>query len=128
MTLWRLSLLLALSLLVACGEADRESVFETLRSPRGDYVLIATVIEPWFPQGPHRVAIYVERGEGGERVRVAKAALAYDGVPFTKKNIGMRWIGAQEALVCLRATDRPDQGVRVTVHRDTPKGELRPGC
>lgn len=112
----------------ACAEADREHEFESLNSPRNDFQLIATVIEPWFPQGPHQVAVYVRIVQTGLSQQVAKTELAYDGIPFTKNNIAIRWISDEAALVCLRATDRPDKGVRVTVHQGQPKAELRAGC
>ena len=34
-------------------------------------------------------------------------------MPFTTRNIAVRWVAASEVLVCLRATDLPDHGVLV---------------
>lgn len=123
---WPLLGLLLMNL-VGCAEQDRESLFAELPAPAGHYTLIATVVEPWFPQGPHQVLIYVAR-EQSAKVEVARSALAYDGVPFTERNIGMRWVSDDEALVCLRATDRPDRSIHVNVRHDPPQGALRDGC
>ena len=116
-------------LLVACSEADRAKVFDTAQSPHGDYTLTATVIEPWYPQGPYYVALDLIRAKNAVSERLLKTTLAYDGVPFTKKNIGIRWTGDHAALACLRATDRPDKGIQITVHEDaTVSTQLRVGC
>ena len=117
-----------LVLLPGCAEQDRESVFKVLKAPHADTLLTATVIEPWFPQGPHQVVIYVQGDAAAPRIEVARTELAFDGVPFTDKNIGMRWVSGSEALICLRATDRPDKSVYVNVKDGTPRGELRQGC
>lgn len=114
--------------LTACSEQDRASDFASLTAPGGGSVLITTVVEPWFPQGPHQVVVYVQTGADAPRVEVARTELAHDGVPFTARNIGMRWISDEGALVCLRATDRPDRSVYVDARRQPPTGELRDGC
>ena len=50
--------LLLLGLLSAgCSEAERTTVFEIAASPHGDYALTTYVIEPWFPHGPHFIAL-----------------------------------------------------------------------
>ena len=116
------------ALLTACAEADRAQDFASLPSPGGGHLLTATVVEPWFPQGPWQVVIYVQSGADAPRLEVARAKLAYDGVPFTRHNIGMRWTAERTALVCLRAADRPDKSVFVDVRGATPTGELRDGC
>ena len=113
--------------LAACGETRRAHDFDSVDSP-GGAVLTVTVVEPWFPQGPHQVVIYVQPEREAPRVEVARTTLAYDGVPFTHANINMTWIGADQAIVCLRATDRPDKSVHVDAHRRPPTGELRDGC
>lgn len=110
-----------------CSEADRAHDFGSLTGP-GGAVLTTTVVEPWFPQGPHQVVVYVQTQAESPRVEVARTTLAYDGVPFTRSNINMSWTGAHEAIVCLRATDRPDRSVRVSVHHESPRGELHDGC
>ena len=112
----------------ACSEQNRATDFESLIAPGGDAVLTTTVVAPWFPQGPHQVVIYIQPNATAPRIEVARTELAYDGVPFTQRNIGMRWIGATDALVCLRATDRPDRSVHVNVRHQPPTGELRDGC
>ncbi|MGD9601388.1 MAG: hypothetical protein AB7O21_09340 [Gammaproteobacteria bacterium] len=112
-----------------CAESERSTVFESLASPSGDFVLTATVIAPWFPQGPHQVALDLTAARTGERQPLLKSELAYDGVPFTRRNIAMRWTSERAAFVCLSATDRPDKGIQITV---PPAGaarvEVRTGC
>jgi len=115
-------------LVAACDEAGRATDFASLTAPGGRYVLTTTVIAPWFPQGPHQVVVYVQLDAQAPRVELARASLAYDGVPFTRHNIGMRWTSDDEALVCLRATDRPDRSVHVNMRRQPPSGELHDGC
>ena len=120
--------LLAALLSVACSEAARESEFLRVLAPTGDWQIITTVIEPWAPQGPHFVVVYAQRGAQGARVPVGRAELAYDGIPCSNHNINLRWISDTEALVCLRASDRPDQSVHVTIRSAVPTGVLRKGC
>ena len=124
------SVLLAASaaLLVACGNAGREQDFEALGSPRGDLVLVTTVIAPRLPFGPHRVAIYLQVGRDAVRQRLGSAELAYEGVPYTRQNIAMRWVADDEALVCLRASDRPDRSFHVKVEGEQATAKLAPGC
>jgi hypothetical protein len=118
-----------LLVIVGCSETDRTQTFDTVLSPHGEFALIADVIDPWFPQGPHYVAIAVRMAPDAPPRRLVKTELAYDGVPFTRTNIGIRWTSDRTALVCLRATDRPDKGVLVTIEADgTPRAELRQGC
>lgn len=120
---------LTTALLAACAEADRSQIFDTVTSPHGDYILNAIVIEPWIPQGPYFVALDLTSTKNATPQRLIKTELAYDGVPFTRKNIGVRWTADYTALVCLRASDRPDQGVQITVHGDgTAVAQLRTGC
>src|SRR5512137_368526 len=83
-------------LLTACSEADRATDFASLTAPRGDYVLTATVIAPWFPEGPHQVVVSVQLDAKSPRIELARTSLAYDGVPFTRQNIGMRWTSDEE--------------------------------
>ncbi|MSR15703.1 MAG: hypothetical protein EXR86_14350 [Gammaproteobacteria bacterium] len=117
----RAQLLATLALMLAgCAESNRTIVFDTVAAPRGDYTLVALVITPWFPQGPHQVALDLIQTADGGTERLIKTSLAYDGVPFTKQNIGLRWTADHSALVCLRATDRPDQGVQITVETGQP--------
>ncbi len=127
---WGRGGLLALAaLLVACAESTRTTLFESLPSPQRDFTLDVFVIEPWFPQGPYRIAIELVRGADNARERLVDTTLAYDGVPFTKQNIAARWIGARAAFVCLSATDRPDQGIQISASADAPAVvEQRTGC
>jgi len=113
---------------VACSEAERATDFASLTAPGGRYVLTTAVIAPWFPQGPHQVVVYVQLEAQSPRIELARTSLAYDGVPFTRHNIGMRWTSDDEALVCLRATDRPDKSIHVNMRRQPPSGELQDGC
>ena len=124
----RKALLLSACLLVACDQAGREQDFEALGSPRGDLILITTVIAPWLPLGQHRVAVYLQVGREAARQRLASTELAYDGVPFTRQNIAMRWVADDEALVCLRASDRPDKSFHVKVEGEQATARLAPGC
>ncbi len=115
-----------LLLLFACSEASREEVFTRLRSPDKKHTLLVTVIAPAFPLSPHKVVVYLEPQDAAQAQRLSTTTLANDGVPFTTKNIGARWISADQALVCLRAADRPDRGVRVTV--SPPRATVVQGC
>ena len=128
-SLLRLMWLAALGLIGACSDASRTQEFAAVASPHGDYTLVAAVIEPWFPQGPYLVSLALKVTASGQVQPLIKTDLAYDGVPFTTKNIAVRWTGAREALACLRASDRPDKAVQVTV---APDGQaqviMRPGC
>lgn len=127
--LLRRALLLALvGLGAACGEAGRAKDFASLTAPGGRYVLTTTVVEPWFPQGPHKVVVYVQIDAQSPRIELVRTTLAYDGVAFSRHNIGMRWTSEEEALVCLRATDRPDRSVHVNMRQQPPSGELHDGC
>lgn len=123
------ALLLILGLLAGCSEAGRTTEFGAADSPSGEHRLIALIVEPWFPQGPHEVVLVLERVPGGAREELLRTELAYDGVPFTERNIGLRWTSPQTAVVCLSATDRPDKGVRIAV---PPGGAatavLKEGC
>jgi hypothetical protein len=111
---------LFVSLAAACSEAGRATDFASLTAPGGQYVLTTTVIAPWFPQGPHKVVVYVQLDAQSPRIELARTSLAYDGVPFSRHNIGMRWTSEDEALVCLRATDRPDKSVHVNMRQQPP--------
>ena len=123
------TLLLAAWITTGCSEASRTSVFETALSPHGDYTLTAYVIEPWFPHGPHHIALELHDQKADTREQLLKTELAYDGVPFTKRNIGLRWTGERSAFMCLSATDRPDKGVQITLPRTgASRVVLRKGC
>lgn len=117
------------ALVAGCGDAARTTLFDSAAAPDGAHTLNAYVIEPWFPQGPHRVRLTLESREGGDPIPLLETPLAWDGVPFTKRNIGLRWTGPRTALVCLSATDRPDQGVQITIDADgSARAVLRQGC
>ena len=124
----RSALLVACALATACTRGAPEQDFETLGSPRGDIILVTTVTAPRLPFGPHRVAVYVQVGRDAARQRLGSAELAYDGVPFTRQNIAMRWVADDEALVCLRASDRPDRSFHVKVEGEQATAKLAPGC
>ena len=122
-------LLFALTLLTGCSEAGRTTEFDAAEAPSGEHRLIALIIEPWFPQGPHEVVLALESPPGGARQELLRTELAYDGVPFTRRNIGLRWTSARTAVVCLSATDRPDKGVRISVPEKGPAVmTLKEGC
>ena len=120
-----LALLLVLS---ACGNDAGERDFAVLPAPRADIILVTTVTPPVLPFGPHRVTVYVQVGRQAVRQRLGAATLASDGVPFTPQQIGMRWVADDEALICLRATDRPDQSFHVKVEGEQATARLAPGC
>jgi hypothetical protein len=111
--------------LIACG--GTESDFESIESPDGKHILIVTVTVPSLPHALHRVNTYIETRDSGIRQKLLESPLANDGVPFTAKNIGVRWTSATTALVCLRPTDLADHGIRIDVS-GTPSAELKPGC
>lgn len=118
-----------LSLCIGCSEAARTTVFESATSPHGEYTLTTSVVAPWFPHGPHFVSLELLKNQSGAREQLLKTELAYDGVPFTKRNINLRWTGERSAFLCLSATDRPDKGVQITLLRSgAARAELRTGC
>lgn len=103
--------LLTLAVLAGCGGGVEETFSETT-SPDGQWVLRITVAEPSGPQSKFGVVAYVESA-AGTTTEVLRTTLENDGVPFTSTNIAPRWIAASTALLCLRATDRPDRGLRI---------------
>lgn len=126
-SVWRrpsLSLLL-LSAVIGCSQTESE--FDRKRSPHGEADLIVTVAESALPHGKFKIFIYVALNGGAPQQLIA-TTMENDGVPFTKKNIGLRWTSANQALVCLRPTDLPDRGVFVTLSDKKPSAELRTGC
>lgn len=110
--------LLVALLLAGCG-AGEATVFDQVASPDGRWLLTITVAEPRGLEGPFYVAARLGPADAvpatgalpGEPVFETK--LENDGVPFTRRNISARWNGATSALLCLRATDRPDRGIRL---------------
>lgn len=127
---WGVWALLMVVLLAGCSsEAERTSEFDRADSPQGTHRLLALIIEPRFPQGPHEVALEVEDLASHTRRRLLQTELAWDGVPFTRRNIALRWTTPRSAVMCLSATDRPDKAVRVTVGEDGEvRVEMREGC
>lgn len=109
---WFAAGLLVAALLGGCG-AGEERVFETYESPSGDWTLRVTVAESRMPQGPFHIGADLVPRAGGEGTRVLATTLVNDGVPFTRRNVAVRWTSARSALVCLRATDLPDRGYRI---------------
>lgn len=116
------ALLLALS---GCGGAERD--FNISQSPDGRFELVVTVTEPALPHARHRVAVYVQKSGSPSRNKLLETKLANDGVPFTDRNIGVRWTSAISALVCLRPTDLPDRGIRINVE-ELPTATIKTGC
>ncbi len=114
-----------LLLLIACS--GNESEFQVVDSPDAKFTLIVTVTEPVMPHALHKVTLYIEARDSDIRQKLLESPLANDGVPFTAKNIGVRWTSRTTALVCLRPTDLADHGIRVDV-LGVPSAELRPGC
>lgn len=127
---WGTCGLLIAALLIGCSsEAERTAEFDHADSPQGTHRLLALIIEPRFPQGPHEVALEVEDLSSHTRRRLLQTELAWDGVPFTRRNIALRWTTPRSAVMCLSATDRPDKAVRVTVGEDGEvRAEMREGC
>lgn len=118
-----------LGLCTGCSEAARTTVFENTASPHGDYTLTTYVVAPWFPHGPHFVVLELRTKDATVREQLLKTELAYDGVPFTKKNISLRWTGERSAFLCLSATDRQDKGAQITLLQSgTARVVLRKGC
>ena len=119
-----------LALLTGCSsEAERTSEFDHADSPAGTHRLLALTIEPRFPQGPHQVALEIEDLASHQRQRLLQTELAWDGVPFTRRNIALRWTTPRSAVMCLSATDRPDKAVRVTLdEQGQARAEMREGC
>lgn len=107
-------LLILAAALVACGPGESK-VFSETPSPDGAWILRVTVAEPRMPQGPFYVAAYVIKSGAAAAVKLFEVKLENDGVPFTTTNIAARWTSGDTALICLRATDLPDRGMRVQV-------------
>ena len=127
---WGTCALFMATLLVGCSsEAERTSEFDRADSPPGTHRLLALIIEPRFPQGPHEVALEVEDLVSHTRRRLLQTELAWDGVPFTRRNIALRWTTPRSAVMCLSATDRPDKAVRVSVEENGEvRAEMHEGC
>ena len=109
---------------IACTQVETE--FDRKRSPLGEADLIVTVTEPLLPHGKHTIAIYLAKVDE-QAVKLLETKMENDGVPFTKKNIGLRWTGPTQALVCLRPTDLADSAVVVQLGSPST-AELRDGC
>jgi hypothetical protein len=120
-----LAMSVLLLVLSGCGGVERE--FNTLRSPGGEFELVVTVTEPALPHARHRVAIYLQENGSTSRSKLLETRLANDGVPFTDRNIGVRWTSPTSALVCLRPTDLPDRGIRIRT-AEPPTATIKMGC
>jgi len=101
-------------LVVACGTGE-ERIFTEVVSPDGGWTLRVTVKKARMPQGPFFVTVYLVPATSSVAVKVFTTTLANDGVPFTHNEIAPRWTSTATALLCLRASDRPDQGLRIDV-------------
>jgi hypothetical protein len=103
---------IAVASLTGCG-AGEERIFDEYESPDGAWTLRVTVAEPRMPHGLFHVGAYlIKRGEAAGP-KIVDERLAYDGVPFTAQNVAVRWISPGKVLMCLRATDLPDRGLRI---------------
>ncbi|MCB1746256.1 MAG: hypothetical protein H6977_10805 [Gammaproteobacteria bacterium] len=125
----RVAVILAglLCTLTACGTRE-EVVFSDTPSPDGAWTLRLTVAESRMPQGPFHVRAYLYAGDDPARAtRLLDTTLANDGVPFTRTNLAVRWTDARAALLCLRATDRPDRGWRIETG-DAPRAVAVDKC
>ncbi|MGR8949643.1 MAG: hypothetical protein ACU84Q_16495 [Gammaproteobacteria bacterium] len=111
-------------LLVACSQVESE--FDRKRSPLGEADLIVNVAEPFMPHGKHKIIIYLAK-PNEDAVKLLETTMENDGVPFTKKNIGLRWTSSTQALVCLRPTDLADKGVVIQLGSPST-AEIRDGC
>ena len=120
----RLLVLFCLVCVASCTQSESE--FDRKRSPNGEAELIVNVSEPLLPHGKYKILVYLAV-QGGKPNKLLETSMENDGVPFTKKNIGLRWTSPKQALVCLRPTDLADEAVVVTL-ADPPRAELRPGC
>ena len=112
------------ALAVACSQVEYE--FDRKRSPLGEADLIVTVTEPFMPHGKHTITVYVAQVDEPAQM-LLETKMENDGVPFTKKNIGLRWTSPTQALVCLRPTDLADSAIVVQLG-SPPTAELRDGC
>lgn len=114
---WRPIAVLCCSYLAcsACSVPE-EQTFDSSASPNGRYTVTVTVTEPWIPHGRFKITAYVADEETGVTERIVTRTLENDGVPFTGKNIALRWISEHIALICLRSTDLRDEGIRITVN------------
>ncbi|MGE0485125.1 MAG: hypothetical protein AB7Q81_13360 [Gammaproteobacteria bacterium] len=96
-----------------CGTRE-EVLFSDTRSPDGAWTLRLTVAESRMPQGPFYVRAYLYPGDdAAQATKLLDTKLENDGVPFTRNNLAVRWTDPRSALLCLRATDRPDRGWRI---------------
>jgi hypothetical protein len=106
--------LAVLATVAGCGTGEEE-IFDEIAAPGGAHSLRITVAKSRFPQGPWHVGVYlIARGEATGS-KLIDTTLANDGVPFTSKNVAARWISPAQALICLRATDLPDRGLKIEV-------------
>ena len=111
----RLPLVVLIALLCACGLAD-EQAFGEFVSPGGEWTLRIAVAESNYPQGPWHVLVYLNRRDAVPAGKpIIDTTLANDGIPFSSDNVAVRWISSKQALMCLRATDLPDRGLRIEV-------------
>lgn len=111
----RVSVALIFALVAAgCGLGDERPLGE-FPSPGGEWTLRVTVAESNYPQGPWHVLAYLVAGNAPAGKPLLDTTLANDGIPFTSDNVAVRWIGSKQALMCLRATDLPDRGLRIEV-------------
>ena len=113
-------------IMLAASCTQPETEFDRKRSPHGEADLIVNVAEPMLPHGKHTIIVYIAM-KNSPPMKLLETKMENDGVPFTKKNIGLRWTSASQALVCLRPTDLVDQAVVVSLG-DPPSATLRPGC
>jgi hypothetical protein len=106
--------LAALIAVAGCGVGPEEP-FGAFPAPGGAHVLRVAVAEANFPQAPRHVRLYLLTPGTTPDAPLVDTTLADDGVPFTAQNIAVRWISPAQALVCLRASDLPDRGLRLEI-------------
>lgn len=113
-TLSSATLALSVLLLTACGIGDEQPI-GSFPSPDGAWLLDVTFAESNYPQGPWHVLVYLTPRDAGARTRILDTTLANDGIAFSDDNVAVRWVSSRQALLCLRATDLPDRGLRIEV-------------
>ena len=110
-----------------CGCSGTQQEFDRATSPGGEFDLVVLETEPGLPHARHTISVIVIENASGESHTLAVEKMQNDGVPFTSRNIGLRWTSKTTALVCLRPTDIADVGIRINVN-GAPSAETRPGC
>ena len=106
------ALTLSALMLTACGIGPEQPI-GSFPSPDGAWTLDVTFAESNYPQGPWHVLAYLVPRDASGRTPILDTTLANDGIAFSDDNVAVRWVSSRQALICLRATDLPDRGLRV---------------